>query len=179
MHAPAEAMLLGMCEQQVFQRVIEVLAGLARLAFAKRRFCLAAAVILERAEVMLGAGDQRHVLQRRIAQRFAQMPHHRAVGFDVLALGVAPCPGAEEHVGDRQATQRGAGAVGIQQIGRKRDYAVLRQRAPCQAIDGPAIGHQDIGEVVTGNAGHADNQCSAFTHGGSSSETVANIARQS
>ena len=70
-HRPGEAVALRRREQDVLLHVVEVLVRQARLLLGERRVRLRLGVRLERAEVVLEAGDQRDVADRLLRRRRA------------------------------------------------------------------------------------------------------------
>ena len=167
-HAPSEARTPGDGEQLVFLRVIEVVDVEPGLVLAKRRGRqLAFAVSLERTEVMLEPGHQRHVAERtHRRQRVEDVAHHGAVDPDVVRLGFLPQPCADEGVGGAQPLQRGAKRCRVEQIRLYRQHAVnVVGRPPRQPIHLPAPRAQMAGKVVAHDAAgshHKRQACHAL-----------------
>jgi hypothetical protein len=100
MHRPGEAVGHRGLEQDVLLVVVEVLVGHPVHLLAKRGLDRSLGVGLEGAEIMLEAGDQRHVLERALRSKCVQdVREHHPVDPPVLGLGLTPLPGAVEDMG--------------------------------------------------------------------------------
>jgi hypothetical protein len=163
---PAETLLGRSGEQDVFLVVVEVLERQAALTLAERRVCRSRRVRLERAEIVLQPGDQYGMLQARgAAQRLKRVGEHRAVDLAVVGLGVLARPRREEQVRGVHAGDRGVDGLRVEDVAvHMLDPGNLVAWFSGQADDAPAGGHERLGSVVSGDTGHAHDECGAV-HG--------------
>ena len=165
---PGEAVRLGGGEQDVFLGVVEILAGDARLVLGEGRVELVLGEVVERAEIVLEAGDQGGVAQAAGGGgRLEGVAEHGAVDAAVLGLGRLAAPGDEEEVrGGRGAGERGAGRRLVGEVaGDVLDGRHVRRAVAGDADDVPAAGRrQSIGEGAAADAADAEDDRYVVCH---------------
>ncbi len=165
-YRPGEPCLGRRRVEDVLLDIVEVPVGEPGLVFPERRVGLRLAVGLERSEVVLEARHERHMGKvGRWREGVEQVPQHRPVDAAVLVLGLLAGPGAEEDMADVEACETPGDTLPIQQVGRDWPDPGSILRGPArQAVDGPAFGDQEIGDVAAGDPGHADHEGVLLSH---------------
>jgi hypothetical protein len=161
-NAPGKTVALGRGVDLVLLRVIKIFDRQARLAFAQGRVGQRAGgrIRVERAQVMLQAGDQRHMAQGFTGrQRRQEVAHHGRIDRDVLGLRCPAHPGRDEHMGRRHLLQRGGQAGGVEQVrrhGAQAGHVVFG--LPRKPVSDPSVGDQFARDTAAADAAGAYDQ---------------------